>query len=269
VSLALVEVLFMDATLPNAPSQTSPAAPTMSLSARLFNIYATPGDVFESIKGVELCVWNWLVPVLLSCVVGIIYVFVAFAQPNVQQQIQELQEQQMQKLVDSGKLSAADMEVQRARMEGVGMTIARVAGAMGAAVMSFVTVFGLALVLKLLARFVLHHSVEYMKLVEITGLTGMVAVLGAVVQMLLVIIMGSIYVSVGPALFLGEFDIHNKAHLLLKSIDLMTFWYLAVLGVGLAKLAESTFWRATIPLFCGWALLRVGIVLVGWGAKGM
>jgi hypothetical protein len=258
----------MDTAPPNAPPEV-PLASGLSLTARLFNIYATPGDVFTSIKGVETCLWNWLIPVLLSCLVGMVYVFVVFSQPNVQQQIRDAQEQQMQKLVDSGKLSTADLEAQRTRLEGIGMTMARVAGAFGVVTMSFLTVFALALVLKLLARFVLGHSVAYMKMVEVTGLTGMIAILGTLVQMLLVIIMGSLYVSVGPALFLGDFDVHNKVHLLIKSIDLTSFWCLAVLGIGLAKTAESSVLRATLPLFIGWFVLRAGVILVGWGSSGV
>jgi len=49
----------MDTAPPNAPPEISPAS-ELSLAARLFNVYATPGDVFASIKGVEPCLWNWL-----------------------------------------------------------------------------------------------------------------------------------------------------------------------------------------------------------------
>jgi len=257
----------METVEPDVPS-TVPGS-VMSLPARLLNVYATPSDVFESIKGAELCVWNWLLPVLLSCVVGIVYALVVFAQPNVQQQIREKQDEQLQKLVDSGKLTAADVDAQRARMDQIGLTVVKVAGGTGAVLVSFGAVFVLAAVLKVLASLMLKRSIEYMKLVEVAGLAGMIGLLGTIVQMLLVVMMGSVYVSVGPVLLISEFDPQNRWHLLLLSVNLMTFWYLAVLGIGLGKLAEASFWKATWPLVALWVLLRLGITWAGWGLKGI
>jgi hypothetical protein len=258
----------METVLPSPPP-SSAAAPEMSLPGRLLNVYATPGDVFDVVKEAELCVWNWLVPVLLSSIVGILYVLVVFAQPNVQQQLKEKQDQQLQKLVDSGKMTAADMEAQRTRMDQMGVVIVKVVGGSAAVLTSFAFPFILAVVLKVVARCFLGGTAEYMKLVEVAGLASMVSVLGIIVQMLLVVVMENVYVTPGPALFIGNFDVQNKVHLLLASVNLMTFWYLSVLGIGLARLAGGTFPRAAGPLFALWAGLRLSLVFLGWGSSGL
>jgi hypothetical protein len=109
----------MDTLLPDPPS-VSATLPAMSLTARLMNIYATPGDVFEVVQqSTQRCAANWLVPVFLSCVVGILFTWIALSQPNVEQQIREQQDQKLQKMVDSGKMSAADLEATRTRMEQI------------------------------------------------------------------------------------------------------------------------------------------------------
>jgi hypothetical protein len=254
-----------------APANATSSGPVMSLPARLLNVFATPEDVFESLaRGGESSTGNWLLPVLLSCVVGIVYVLVGFAQPNVQQQIRDQQEQQLQKLADSGKMSAGDLEAARNRLEQINtITLVKISGAVGSVVMSFITVFTVALVLKAMAHWVLKQPVAYMKLVEVAGLAGMISVLGTIVQLLLVVIMGSIFVSAGPVLFIQEIDPHNKVHLLLASLNLMSFWYLAVLGVGLAKVARARFLQAAVPLLILWAVLRAVIMLAGWGKMGL
>src|SRR5213592_5030134 len=80
-----------------------------SLLGRLTNVYAAPGEVFDEIKAAPASVTNWLVPVLLGCLVGILYTMVAFSQENVLHSIREMQEtrvrKQFQKQVDAGKMS--------------------------------------------------------------------------------------------------------------------------------------------------------------------
>jgi Yip1 domain len=260
----------MDTPLPDPrPGQDTPTA--MSLVARLMNIYATPGDVFESVRlSTEPSAANWLVPVFLSCLAGILFTWIAFSQPNVEQQIRERQDQKLQQMVDSGKMSAADAEAARAKMEQINlMTLVKVAGAAATVVTSFALVFVMGLVLKLTAYWRLKQSLDYMKLVEVAGLSGMVLVLGSLVYLLLVVITGSIYATPGPVLLVGDIDPQNKLHMVLSSISVMTLWYLCVLGIGLAKLAGSSFGKAVTPLIALWVLVRAAVILAGWASNGM
>jgi hypothetical protein len=166
-------------------------------------------------------------------------------------------------------MSAADAENAKVRLEQLGVTIVRIAGAAGAVVMAFVSVFVVALVVKLLARWVLRAPIEYMKAVEMAGLASMILVLAGVVQALLVVVFGNILSTPGPVLLVGEIDAKNKFHMALASINLMTLWYLGVLGLGLARLTTSSFWRAGTPLFGLWALMRTAVILLGWGNGGL
>ncbi len=258
-------------TLSPEPSPVGAEPPPLSLGARLCDIYAAPGDVFEWIRAsAERSVANWLVPTLLACLAGIVFTWVALSQPNVEQQIRERQDQKLQELADSGKMSEADVAAARSRLEQINlMTLVKISGSASAVVMSFAFVFIVALVLKLTARWWLGRSLPYMQLVEVAGLSGMILVLGSVVQLLLVIIMGSIYATPGPVLLVRDIDPQNKLHLALSSINLITLWYLGVLGLGLAKLTESRFLKAVTPLFLLWLLLRAGVILAGWASTGV
>ena len=79
--------------------------PASSLAGRLLNVFAAPGDVFDEIRTSTPSTANWLVPLLLTCLVGIGYVFAVFSQESILQSMRETQEKTMQKQVDARKLT--------------------------------------------------------------------------------------------------------------------------------------------------------------------
>ena len=252
---------------PQLPKTPNP--PAMSLPARLFNIWAAPGDVFDEIKSAKPATANWLVPVLLSCVVGMISVLVIFSQPGVLQQMKEKQEEQLDKLVASGKLNAEAKTKAQEGIESFGMTVIKISGAIGAVVASFAWVLVAAAVLKLLGSSMLKAAFSFSKALEVAGLAAMVSLLGGIIQTLLVVATGSMFVSAGPALLISNFNPANKTHLLMGTINVMTLWYLAVLGLGLAKISGTTAAKPVLCLVALWLVLRAGIIFSGLGASGM
>jgi len=132
------------------PQTVSPPA-TTSLVSRLVNVFAAPGDVFDEVKSTATTIPSWLVPVVLNCIVGIIYSIVVFSQDNVIQSLRETQEREMQKQVASGKMTQqqADQAIEVIdRFMGPGMM--KIMGSIGSVVGNFGFLFLAALVLFLL-----------------------------------------------------------------------------------------------------------------------
>src|SRR4051812_13913953 len=92
--------------------ETTPAAPVpaMPLVSRLLNIFADPGEVFERVKSGPASAANWLVPALISTVVGIISAIVIFSQPGITQKMHEQQVQEIEKRVQAGLMKQADAD---------------------------------------------------------------------------------------------------------------------------------------------------------------
>jgi len=243
--------------------------PGMSLSGRLMNVYAAPGDVFEAIKPSPPAVSNWLVPVLLACLVGVINVWVMFSQPAVQQQLEEQQAKKFEQMVEKGRMTREQAERIQGRMGDTQLTIIKVAGTFGAVFFSFFWLFFLSLLLWLLARWIFKARFAYMKAVEMVGLCTMIGVLGGIISMLVIVATGNMYMTPGPALLIREYDLENKMHLLLSSLNLVTLWYIGVLSLGLSKLTGKLFTTAALWLYGVWLVLRAGIILSGLGASGM
>src|SRR6266511_1286241 len=116
---------------PSLLAETRPLQP-MSLSSRLLNVFAAPAEVVSEVKPGERRQSDWLVPVLMAAVVGVINVWIIFSQPAVQQRMREQQAKQFQKMVDAGKMKAADAERAQEKMGSWMVTRGGVVGPVGA-----------------------------------------------------------------------------------------------------------------------------------------
>lgn len=259
----------MNSSFPSSDSGPPPVPAATSLAARLFNVYAAPGEVFEEVKASPTKVGNWLVPLVLSWLVGIVVVQVMFSQPTLREQIFAQQQQKLDDLVAQGKLTQAQADQGRRQMESLGVVAGRMVGSVGVVLVSVVWLFLLAAALKLLASLVFHRAVPYLKAVEVVGLAGMVTVLGGVVNLLLMIIKASMMATLGPSLLVPALEPTNKLHQGLAAVNLMTLWYVGVLAAGLARLSGVPFARAAVWLYSGWVVWRAGMILIGWAAAGM
>jgi len=136
---------------PRPPSAVpeSVVAPSTSVAARLVNVFATPGEVFEEIKNRPVEAANWFVPLLLSALFGVICCVVIFSQDTILQQMREAQEGAMEKKLE--KMSKEQQEKVRemaAQFSSPG--VMKLFGSVGAVVGSIAWLFFLALLVWLL-----------------------------------------------------------------------------------------------------------------------
>lgn len=254
--------------LETPPPPAAPGEPTMSLPARLMNVFAVPGDVFEEVKSTPHVISNWLAPALIACVVGVVSVIIVLSQPAIQQQLREKQEQAMEKkfeeLIQAGKITREQADQQMAAVGKLfGGAFQKVMGSAGVVIYSFARVFFWALVLWLLARWLLQTRIGYMKAAEVSGLAGMIGVLGAIVALLLRVNFSNPAASPSLALTVGEFDEKNVTHMLLAMVNLFDVWQVGVMASGLARLAGVPFVRAALPLIVFWLVLSLGLGAFG------
>jgi len=248
-----------------APS-IEPPAPTMSLAGRLLNVFAAPGDVFTGIKAAPPRVTNWLVPVLIWVAAGVISCFVIFAQPSIRQAMHEQQVKVLDQQVQKGKMTQAQEDQTLQMMEKfTGPTMVAIFGSIGFVIFSFISVFGWALVLWLAGRWLLKVRFDYLKGLEVAGLSSVILALGLVISTLLAVILGRLYAGPSPALLLSNFDPTNRGHLLLGALNVIYLWHAGVLAVGLAKLSGAPGAIAAAAVFGFWVLMESLLIAVGLG----
>lgn len=238
----------------------------MSLGAKLTNVFFAPGEVFEETIRGPLATVNWLVPVLLLCLAGIVSSFVIFSQDAILQQIREQQARVMEKKLEKLPQAQRDQIMEMAeKWSGPGML--KILGSAGAVVRSFAWVFFAAVVMWLVGTRVFKGDFVYLQAVEVCGVAAMISVLGTVISTLLAVVMSNTLATPGPALLIRDPDTSNLGHLCLATLNVMTFWYLGVLSIGLAKLSRASVAKAACWLFGIWAVVSAGMIFVGWGTQ--
>lgn len=168
----------------------------MSSSDKLMNVFSAPGELFEEVARSEKKNSNWSVPLILTIVVSVIFVLVAFSQAPIQDQMREQTEKTIQKQVSAGKMTQeqADMALTKNPAQP-GSPLFMIFGSIGAAVVMVVMLFGFSLVFWLMGKWVFKASAAYGKVLEVTGLSMYITVLGSIVTLLLVVAMGSLYTN--------------------------------------------------------------------------
>ena len=257
----------MDPVQPNPePQPVASPAPANSLPGRLLNVIAAPGELFEEIKVAPASAANWLVPVLLFAVIGVISVCIMFAQPAIQQAIHDQQVKAFDKRVQQGKMTQAQEDQALQVMDKfMGPKMLAVFGSLGIVTNSFISVFWWALVLWLCGRWLLKARFDYLKAVEVAGLSSVIMTLGMVIGTLLCVIVGRLNAGPSLALLVNDFDLSNRAHLLLGAANAIYFWHTAVLAIALAKLSGASTAKAMLVIFAYWVLIELLLIAVGLG----
>jgi hypothetical protein len=222
----------------------------MSLPARLLNVFAVPGEVFEDVRASVPSLANWLAPAFLYLLVGWVGAWLVYSQPAVQQRMQEMQTQLIQKMVDKGMIPKDQTEKQMAGAR-IGMMIGPYLEPMFEA---FVLPVLWALVLWGVGRMVFKANFEFIKALEVSGLANAIAVLGDLVHTLLVVGLGNMITSASPATLMNGADPQKPTFAVLAVFNITTLWLLAVRSVGLARLCGVQFMTAAFWVFGIWFL---------------
>ena len=218
------------------------------------NILAAPGEVFDVVKNSAAAISNWLTPAALLVVVSWIGAWLIFAQPALQHQFNEIAEKNIQKQIEKSHLSGDEAEKARQKGAEYAAMFSKIGIFAAPVLMGIVTPVWWGLIVWLVGTKVFKANFSYIKALEVAGLANMIGVLEAVVKTLLILITGSIFASPGLGLLVKDLDPQNPVHSLLLQENAMTFWFLLVVAVGLARFCMVSFGRAIMWIAGIWAL---------------
>ncbi|MGA2554949.1 MAG: hypothetical protein ABSG04_01565 [Verrucomicrobiota bacterium] len=251
-----------DAPTPPPPPENAPAGPS-SLTDRLTDIIAAPGEVFAEVKNAPVRASNWLVPLVLACIATAVYICIAISQPPIFQGMKEQREKVMQKRVASGKMTQAQADQAVAAADQLlTPAIMKIFGAGGAMVAEVAGLFLMGLGIWLTLKCCTAASLTYMKVVEVCGLALVIDVPQKILRSGLVLWKENLLATASPTLFLANPSSANKAHVFLSMIDLVDFWWLAVLSLGVAKVASLRYRTGALITFGLWFGFRIVLALL-------
>ncbi len=249
--------------VPPTPEPASAAPPpASSLSGRLMNVLAAPGEVFEEVKAAGATNANWLMPAILLILVSWVGAALVFSQPAIRQQLIDKADKAIDQQVEKGKLPGDQAEKSRPLVEKATMVAAVVSAVAGTPMVAFALPFWWGLILWLGGK-VLKGNFSYMKAVEVAGLANMISVLDAVIRTLLILVTGNLFASPSLALAVKDFDPQNTLHTLCALVNVMLFWVLVVRSIGLARLSGASIGKAALWVFGIWATYTGALIGLG------
>ncbi len=242
---------------PSTTDETESTEPG-SLGGRLFNIFAAPGEVFEELRSSQPSHGNWLVPILMSIAMGVVFSLVVFSQPDIVASVFGPQEAALNARVEAGKITQAeaDQALEGMRKMQPLMKYIGIGGAILGNLFFFVLV---SLLMWVLTAKILGGGIPMSKAFELTGLASMISVLASVITMLIVLLKANINAGPNAALFITSFDQSSYLHQFLAAFSFTTIWYNLVLAIGVSRLSGRSFVAAASWIFGVWFVFRFGM----------
>jgi hypothetical protein len=240
--------------------EQAPAAPTISLSDIIVNVYASPAEAFEGIRTSPTRASVWVIPLLLTFVLTIGYTWMMFTNESIKSQMIDMQRERLQEQVQQGKIPQERADQITDGMEkGSGMMMAF--GIVGAVIMISITLFVGALFLWLIGKLALKAEAGYGKYLELWGSSMWIGMLGLIVSALLLMAFNSMFASPSAALaVISNYSPKNSLHRLLTSLNIFSIWQTAVVGIGLSKFSGKSMGAgigAAFALWIVWVLISV------------
>jgi hypothetical protein len=234
--------------------EQQPLPPAPSSGKVISDIFTSPGDVFQALKGTASASLLWVFPLIGSILVAVIMVIMMFTNESLKSEMKEIQSKAIQKMVDEGKMPQEQADTIESSYDSrLGMMIGF--GIIGAAIFIALYFFGGALFLWLADKLVLKSPEGYGKHLELYGISSWIGVLGGFITLLMILGLGSITATPSAALAVfGNYDPTSNLHKVLTAINIFSIWQTAVIGIGLSKFSGKTTTMAMSVAFVMWVI---------------
>lgn len=236
--------------MPATTSISSKVQATTSLVAKLLDMFASPGEVFDEVITTPSRFANWLVPTVL---VALASLFLLRASSNegvsVTSTTQAVEAQSS--TPDSAAVQTQPNKVDSQRLP----VLATCAGA-------FAGTFWSAFLLWFIGRVFLGSRFSYLKTVEVVALGGSIIALGAIVTALLIGISGDPATRPALSFLVRHLPSTDHVRLILDLFNFFHLWTITLLAIGLSRLSGVTFKESAFWVFGYWFVARLALILL-------
>jgi len=236
--------------MPVAPSNSSSAPAPSSLVAKLFDVLASPGEVFDEVIAAPPRLGNWLVPTLLAVLASLILLRAMSNEGGPVAAMPQVGEAQ------AGTLDTAAIQPDPGSVGSQKLSaLITCAGA-------FAGTFWSAFLLWFIGRALLRIRFSYLKTVEVAALAGMILALGAIVTALLIGAVGDPAARPALSVFVRHLPTSDPVRLLLDTFNFFHLWAITVLAIGLSRLSRVSLKESAFWVFGYWLVARLALILL-------
>ncbi len=251
-------------------TQTAPATEVqpMSFSERLVNVFASPGELFENVRLTPKTASNWIIPIAIMIVVALAMQQIIMSNPSLVDQtktmIDKAARERLDKEVQSGKKTPEAAEQEReqiARFSDPTSTFSIIMRVVSVVLFIPIVLLLISLVYWLMGLWAMRAQAPYAKVLEVMGLTLLIAAVESIVTTVMAIGLDSIHAGPNLAVFVQNFDVGNKLHVALSKVNVFTIWSLVVTSIGLSKIFQRDLPKVLVLVFALWILWSVATVM--------
>jgi hypothetical protein len=233
----------------------------LSVMDRIIAIFSSPREALQGIELVEKKSSLWMIPLLISMVVGaasfsLRYYTTPAAQEEHQQRVETIE-----KLSNNKQMPAeqrAKFKTQAAE-DVANASDAAVKGAIGGFLLPAVVLFLSGLVFFIVGRFIFGaQDLTYSMILVAGSLTMLLSSVGDLLNLLLQSVMNSTTASISPAMF-SSASPRSPIFVFLLQINPFKIWDLIVFSLALASLSRKSNMSAYLTVFITWGF-RIAIL---------
>jgi len=244
--------------------EQQPLPPAPSLGTTFMDVFTSPSEVYQNVKGTASTPKLWIVPLMVSILIAIFTTCIIATNESLHSQVIEQQRTALEKQVEKNKVTRENADIQMDRLEksGIGLFIAF--GSIFASIALAAAFFITALFLWLADKIFLKSAEGYGKHLELYGISLWIGLLGGIITLLMIIGFNSLVASPSAALaVLGNYDASNDIHKVLSAINIFSIWQAAIVGIGLSKFSGKSAGMGMAVAFILWILWVAVSILLG------
>ncbi|PID57477.1 MAG: hypothetical protein CR986_09050 [Ignavibacteriae bacterium] len=232
---------------------------------KIVGVLTEPSNLFSKLSGEPVKTMDWLLPLLLSILAGVISLFVLMGDPEIRLNTQEKQmekmEENFQEMVDKGQLTQAQADEQLEKTQEMmdkGGYMQLVFGSIGVIIGGVIVFFIIAGVFFLLAKFALGGEGNFQASMLAYGMPHYIAVIQIIAIIIASLTMKEILqdTSVGSLLDISK---ETLTGWFMYKLDILSIWFYCVVGIAYAKMFKSEntikYIIAILGLWLGFSLL--------------
>lgn len=243
------------------PEQTSPEEiAELSFSDKFVGVFTEPSATFESISKFRIKTIDWLIPLLISCVIIIAGNIVRMSNPAIKANTIEVtksqQEKQLAKYVQEKKITQEQADKQMEQTEKFMNTPLYLIIASGGAVIGmFVFFFVFALIYFVFGKFIFRGTGTFASALPALGLTQLIGAISSILAIILSVLYSKTISDGSIASIINFSQVSSPLYLILGILDVFMIWATVAQSIGLSKMYKT---KSYIPfLIVGLSLLVI------------
>lgn len=242
----------------------------VSISDKILGVITEPAKLFDRLAGLKTKTSDWLLPLAIAIVLGILSQIILMGNPVIKNQVIDKQMTTMEKnfdqMVKDKKITQeqANEQLDQMRdrmndMNGVASTVIR---SVSIIVMSFVIFFIVLTVYFLAAKFLLKGEGDFKSAMTAYGLASYISIIHIAGIIILSLAMSKMVTGLSAATFMNTENMSLGTYILSK-LEVFTLWGLFVTATGLAKMFRAKnaagYYAAIFGIYAVWSLLIYAI----------